>query len=215
MSAAPNQPAAIRVAIVEDDDDIRSSLATIVSRAHGFKLVGQFTSAEEALTKLPDSNPSVVLMDIQLPGMNGIDCVRRLKTQLPSVQVVMLTVYEDSDQVFQSLRAGASGYLLKRTPSSRILESIRDVVAGGSPMTGHIARKIVQFFNQQSRPSELEELTGREKEVLEALARGGLYKEIADSLGISLDTVRKHLQSIYQKLHVHSRTDAVVKYLRQ
>jgi DNA-binding NarL/FixJ family response regulator len=205
----------IRVSLVEDDDDIRVSLATLISRAAGFQLTSQHPSAEEALERLPGLRPDVVLMDINLPGISGIECVRRLKGVLPETQVIMLTVYEDSDQIFQSLRAGASGYLLKRTPSSRILESIREASSGGSPMNSHIARKVVQYFSQQPNRPDLEKLTSREVEVLEALARGHLYKEIADSLAISLDTVRKHLQSIYHKLHVHSRTEAVVKFLQQ
>ena len=165
---------------------------------------------------IPRERPDVVLMDIQLPGLSGIDCVRTLKASVPEVQFLMLTVYEDSEQIFQSLQAGASGYLLKRTASAQLLEGIRDVHAGGSPMNSHIARKVVQFFNQRQKAApELESLTVREKEVLELLARGQMYKEIATKLGITLDTVRKHLQSTYQKLHVHSRTEAVVKFLQR
>jgi DNA-binding NarL/FixJ family response regulator len=204
------------VSIVEDDEDIRSNLVHLITRAPGFRLVSEHPSAEEALAKISRTTPDVVLMDIHLPRMSGIECVRRLKSELPGLQVVMLTVYEDSDQIFQSLRAGASGYLLKRTPGAKILEAIREVHAGGSPMNSHIARKVVQFFNQIPQPaSQLEALSDREKEVLALLSRGQLYKQIADNLGITLDTVRKHLQSIYQKLHVHSRTEAVVKYLQK
>jgi len=206
----------LSVAIVEDDEEIRSNLMHLVSRASDFRLSGAYGSAEDALGGIPKGPPDVVLMDINLPGMSGIDCVRRLKAQLPQVQIVMLTIYEDGDQIFQSLRAGASGYLLKRTPGRKILESLRDVWTGGSPMNSHIARKLVQYFNQISQPDqELETLSAREREVLEHLARGRMYKEIADSLNISMDTVRKHLQSIYQKLHVHSRTEAVVRYLQK
>jgi DNA-binding NarL/FixJ family response regulator len=204
------------VSIVEDDEDIRANLAHLVTRAPGFRLISEHSSAEQALAQISMLPPDVVLMDIHLPGMNGIECVRRLKSEFPKVQILMLTVYEDSDQIFQSLRAGASGYLLKRTPGAKILESIREVHAGGSPMNSHIARKVVQFFNQISQPAtHLETLSDREREVLALLSRGQLYKQIADSLGITLDTVRKHLQSIYQKLHVHSRTEAVVKYLQK
>ena len=214
MTTADTQ--SLKVSIVEDDEDIRANLAHLISRAPGFQLASMHGCAEEALEEIPRVAPSVVLMDINLPGMSGIDCVRHLKSELPQVQIVMLTIYEDSDQIFQSLRAGASGYLLKRTPGKIILESLRDVVSGGSPMNSHIARRVVQFFNQISQPdSELATLSAREREVLEHLSRGQLYKEIADHLGISLDTVRKHLQSIYQKLHVHSRTEAVLKYLRK
>lgn len=213
---APAEIGVLAVSIVEDDADIRANLAHLITRAPGFRLVGEYASAEETLSQLPAAAPDVVLMDINLPGLSGIECVRRLKPALPTTQIVILTVYEDSDQIFQSLRAGASGYLLKRTPAAKILESIREVHSGGSPMNSHIARKVVQFFNQISQPApDLEGLSEREKEVLGLLSRGQLYKQIADNLGITLDTVRKHLQSIYKKLHVHSRTEAVVKYLRQ
>ena len=212
---APSGPD-LRVAIVEDDHDIREHLAVLIARAAGFKLTGQYASAEEALEQIPRHLPEVVLMDIQLPGLSGIECVRALKQAQPGVQVLMLTIYEDSEQIFQSLQAGASGYLLKRTPSAQLLESIRDVQAGGSPMNSHIARKVVQFFNQRRNAApELQALSAREQEVLELLAQGQLYKEIASRLGVAMDTVRKHLQSIYQKLHVHSRTEAVVKYLQR
>jgi len=207
---------AIGVSVVEDDEDIRANLVHLITRANGFRLVSEHATAEDALAQIRHAVPDVVIMDIHLPGMSGIECVRRLKSEWPKVQILMLTVYEDSDQIFQSLRAGASGYLLKRTPGPKILESIREVHAGGSPMNSHIARKVVQFFNQISQPApHLETLSDREKEVLVLLSRGQLYKQIADNLGITLDTVRKHLQSIYQKLHVHSRTEAVVKYLQQ
>lgn len=212
MSDAPS----LSVSIVEDDEDIRSNLAHLISRAPGFRLASVHGSAEEALEEIPAVAPTVVLMDINLPGMSGIDCVRQLKAAQPQLQIVILTIYEDSDQIFQSLRAGASGYLLKRTPGKMILESLRDVTSGGSPMNSHIARKVVQFFNQIAQPDDaMAALSAREREVLEHLSRGRLYKEIAEHLSISLDTVRKHLQSIYQKLHVHSRTEAVVRYLRK
>ena len=216
MTARLDQTSPLRVSIVEDDDEIRAHLAHLISRAKGFELVSQHASGEEALEAIPKNPPAVVLMDIQLPGLSGVECVRSLKARLPQVQFMMLTIYEDSDRIFQSLVAGASGYLLKRTPGPQLLEAIRDVHAGGSPMSSHIARKVVQFFNQQAKATpELESLSAREQEVLQQLARGRLYKEIADKLDISLDTVRKHLQSIYQKLHVHSRTEAVVKYLQK
>jgi len=207
---------ALGVSIVEDDEDIRSNLAQLIRKAPDFRLVSEHASAEEALARIPSAPPDVVLMDINLSRLSGIECTRRLKAKLPQLQILMLTIYEDSDQIFQSLRAGAGGYLLKRTPSAKILESIREVHAGGSPMNSHIARKVVQFFNQISQPApHLELLSEREKDVLALLSRGQLYKQIADNLGITLDTVRKHLQSIYQKLHVHSRTEAVVKYLQK
>lgn len=204
----------IRVAIVEDDDEIREHLGGVLTRAKGFECVARSRTAEEAVAQFPQSSPDVILMDINLPGMTGIDCVRQMKLLLPNAQILMFTIYEDSDRIFESLTAGASGYLLKRTPADRLLEAIREVRAGGSPMTSHIARKVVQHFNQRETVNpELEALSSREREVLQRLAHGRLYKEIADEIGVSLDTVRKHLQSIYQKLHVHSRTDAVVKFL--
>lgn len=216
MTARSDKSPALGVSIVEDDEDIRSNLAHLIKRAADFRLVSEHSSGEDAVAQILRLAPEVVLMDINLPGISGIECARRLKSVLPQVQIIMLTVYEDSDQIFQSLRAGASGYLLKRTPGAKILESIREAHTGGSPMTSHIARKVVQFFNQIPKlSSALESLSDREKEVLEQLSQGRLYKEIADGLGISIDTVRKHLQSIYQKLHVHSRTEAVVKYLQQ
>jgi DNA-binding NarL/FixJ family response regulator len=153
-------------------------------------------------------------MDINLPKMNGIECVRQLKALIPSAQILMLTVYEDSDKIFSSLLAGASGYLLKRTPQAEILEAIADVHRGNSPMTGHIARKVVQYFNQRgSTDTEMEKLSNREREVLEYLARGSSYKEIAGALTVSIDTVRAHIKGIYGKLHVHSRGEAVARFL--
>jgi DNA-binding NarL/FixJ family response regulator len=204
----------IRVSIIEDDDWIRENLAGRIKQTSGFMCVGSYRTGEEALADLPAQAPEVVLMDINLPKMNGIECVRALKAKLPSTQVLMLTVYEDSDKIFNSLLAGASGYLLKRTPQAEILEAIADVHRGNSPMTGHIARKVVQYFNQRGGlGSEVEKLSPREREVLEHLARGVPYKEIADELSVSIDTIRVHIKGIYGKLHVHSRGEAVAKYL--
>ncbi len=206
---------AIKVAIIEDDDWIRENLAGRIKQSPGFLFVGSYRTAEEALVELPAQAPDVVLMDINLPKMNGIECVRQLKLLISSAQVLMLTVYEDSDKIFNSLLAGASGYLLKRTPQAEILEAIADVYRGNSPMTGHIARKVVQYFNQRgSGINEVEKLSKREREVLEQLARGVPYKEIADVLSVSIDTVRVHIKGIYGKLHVHSRGEAVAKFLR-
>jgi DNA-binding NarL/FixJ family response regulator len=206
----------IKVSIIEDDDWIRENLAARIKQTAGFQCAGAYRTAEEALAEIPAASPDVVLMDINLPKMNGIDCVRQLKAMLPSVQILMLTVYEDSDKIFNSLLAGASGYLLKRTPQAEIIEAISDVYRGNSPMTGHIARKVVQYFNQRgSAATEVEKLSKREREVLEHLARGVPYKEIAGVLSVSIDTVRVHIKGIYGKLHVHSRGEAVAKYLRQ
>ncbi|MGD1088400.1 MAG: response regulator transcription factor [Verrucomicrobiota bacterium] len=205
----------IKVAIVDDDEGIRTSLATLTRRAAAFKLTGDYPDAETALKEIPRNPPDVVLMDINLPGIKGPECVRQLKTQLPAVQFLMLTVYEDSDSLFNSLKAGASGYLLKRTASTRLLEAIRDVHAGGSPMTPQLARRVVQFFTKPAEAaSPVASLTPGEKEFLDQLANGYAYKEIADRMKISIDTVRSYVRTVYEKLHVHSRTEAVVKYLR-
>jgi len=205
----------IKVALVEDDEGIRSSLAALIRRASNLRLAGDYPDAETALKEIPRKPPDVVLMDINLPGINGVECVRQLKSNLPEVQFLMLTVYEDSDSLFNSLKAGASGYLLKRTVSARLLEAIRDVYAGGSPMTPQLARRLVQFFSSPT-PGEksVSKLTPGEKEFLDQLARGYAYKEIAERMKISIDTVRSYVRTVYEKLHVHSRTEAVVKYLR-
>jgi DNA-binding NarL/FixJ family response regulator len=205
----------IKVAIVEDDEGIRSSLSALIRRAKDFKLAGEYGNGERALQEIPKLLPDVVLMDINLPGMKGYECVRQLKAVHPSVQFLMLTVYEDSDSLFNSLKAGASGYLLKRTASARLLEAIRDVYHGGSPMTPQLARRVVQFFSKPAEgESPVSRLTAGEKEFLDQLANGYAYKEIADRMNISIDTVRSYVRTVYEKLHVHSRTEAVVKYLR-
>ena len=214
MSAGLDHDMSIKVAIVDDDEGIRTSLAAMIRRTPALRLAGDYADAESALREIPDRPPDVVLMDINLPGMKGYDCVRQLKGVVPKVQFLMLTVYEDSDSLFNSLKAGASGYLLKRTASVRLLEAIRDVHAGGSPMTPQLARRVVQFF---SRPVEGDasvlRLTTGEKDFLDQLAKGYAYKEIADRMNISIDTVRSYVRTVYEKLHVHSRTEAVVKYL--
>ena len=174
---------------------------------------GTFPDAETALAGLPAITPDVVLMDIQLPQMSGVECVARLMPLLPSVKVVMLTAYDDSDHIFQALQNGANGYLLKRTPPAELLRSIADVHSGGAPMNSHIARLVVQSFHRRgSSPRPSENLTPREDEVLRLVARGLVNKEIADELSISTETVRGYLKSIYTKLHVRSRTEAAMKY---
>jgi DNA-binding NarL/FixJ family response regulator len=201
------------VAIVEDDDWLRDNLASLLNASAEFRCVSRYASAEEALAGLPSARPSVVLMDIGLPQMNGIECVRRLKAVLPDIQVLMLTVYGDSERVFAALQAGGSGYLLKRAAPDELFDAIRRVHRGESPMDGQIARKVVQYFNSKGAASqELEQLSPREREVLERLAKGEAYKQIADKLAISIDTLRGHIKSVYQKLHVHSRGEAVAKY---
>jgi DNA-binding NarL/FixJ family response regulator len=173
--------------------------------------VGAYASAEAALTALPSEAPDVVLMDINLPGMSGIESVRRLRALIPTVQMMMLTVFDDTTSVFESLKAGASGYLLKRAPVGELLVAIRELAAGGAPMSGVIARKVVQYFGQHGPAPEVQTLTAREHQVLVALSQGEQYKEIAARLDISINTVRRHIMAIYEKLHVNSRLDAVGK----
>lgn len=206
----------ITVSIVEDNDQLRGTLARVISRAEGFLCVGQHASAEDALEALPQERPNVVLMDINLPGMNGVECVRKLKQLVPETQVLMLTVYEDTDNIFNALTAGATGYMLKRTPRAELLAAIQEVYRGGSPMTAHIARKVVQSF-QRSGPSQqaTENLSEREQQVLDCLSQGFLYKEIADKLGISYETVHTYIRRIYEKLQVRTRTEAVAKFLKR
>ena len=207
----------IKVSIVDDNEGIRSSLAALIRRAPTLKLLGEYPDAETAVKEIPAKVPDVVLMDINLPGMNGVECVRQLKAALPKLQVLMLTVYEDSDSLFNSFKAGASGYLLKRTASARLLEAIHEVNTGGSPMTPQLARRMVQFFNAPAKnpaDPQMSRLTPGEREFLEQLANGYAYKEIADRMKISIDTVRSYVRTVYEKLHVHSRTEAVVKFLR-
>lgn len=207
----------IRIALVEDDDRIRESLIVLLEGTEGFRCVGAFEQAEEAIRDLKRTSADVVLMDINLPGISGVDGVRQLKGMFPRLQIIMLTVYEDNEKIFASLEAGASGYLLKRTPPDRLIAGIREVVDGGSPMSPQIARKVVQSFRRAAPPSSSSdiELSKRESEILDLLVQGKRYKEIADDLFISPSTVHSHLHSIYDKLHVRSRTEAVVKYLRR
>src|SRR5213595_2271835 len=206
---------AITVSIVEDNDQLRVTLARVINRAEGFRCLSQYPDAEAALEALPRDRPDVVLMDINLPGMNGVECVRRLKQLALDSQVIMLTVYEDTENIFNALAAGASGYLLKRTPRAELLEAIREVHQGGSPMTAHIARKVVQSFQRAaSAASPTETLSPREQEVLDCLAQGFLYKEIAEKLNISYETVHTYIRRIYEKLQVRTRTEAVAKFLR-
>jgi len=203
----------IAVSIVEDDAQARKILAGWISRAPGFRLVGDWGDAESALESLPEKKPNVVLMDINLPGISGVEAVAKLKPSLPDTQFVMLTVYEDSDHIYAALAAGASGYLLKQTPREELLAALEDVHRGGSPMTSNIARKVVQSFRQ--KPAGLSadgDLSPREQEVLGMLSRGYLYKEIADLLNIAGPTVNTYVRRVYEKLHVRSRAQAVAKY---
>jgi DNA-binding NarL/FixJ family response regulator len=201
----------IAVSIIEDDPQARKIFADWISRAPGFRLAGEWGDAERALEALPAKKPDVVLMDINLPGMSGVEAVKRLKPLLPNTQFVMLTVYEDADHIYNALAVGATGYLLKQTPRAELLGAVEDVHRGGSPMTSNIARKVVQSFKQAEVPSG-QELSPREQEVLELLARGYLYKEIAERLNISVPTVNTYVRRMYEKLHVRSRAQAVAKY---
>jgi DNA-binding NarL/FixJ family response regulator len=205
----------IKTLIVEDDRAVREGLFMLIDGSPGFCCLAACPTAEEALEKIPLLMPDVVLMDINLPGMNGIECVICIKNAWPQVQVMMLTVFDNPDGIFKSLAAGATGYMLKKTPPAKLLEAISELVAGGSPMSGEIARKVVQTF---ARPSTLHHsetgLTAREKEILTYLSKGFLYKEIAAELFISIETVRTHIRKIYQKLQVRTRTEALLKCMR-
>jgi DNA-binding NarL/FixJ family response regulator len=204
--------ASIAVSIIEDDASVRKILAGWVGRIKGYRCASQYHCVESAVAHLPKDKPDVVLVDINLSGQSGIQCVQQLKPVMPDTQFLMLTVYEDSDHIFDALKAGASGYMLKRTPREELLASIRQVHEGGSPMTGYIARKVVQSFKQaQPEKAETNGLSPREMDVLRLLARGSSYKEIADSLSIGMGTVNTHIHRIYQKLHVQSRTMAVAR----
>jgi len=206
---------AITVSIVEDNDQLRGTLARVIGRAEGFRCVSQYANAEDALKGLAQVRPEVVLMDINLPGMNGVECVRQLKQILPQSQMVMLTVYEDTDNIFNALAAGAAGYLLKRTKSAELLEANRQGNRGGAPMTTHIPRKVTRSFQKAGLSTQpTENLSQREQEVLDCLSQGFLYKEIAEKLGISYETVHTYIRRIYEKLQVRTRTEAVAKFLR-
>jgi DNA-binding NarL/FixJ family response regulator len=206
----------ISVSIVEDDPEVRASLARLIDNSPGFRCVSQHASAEGALQEIPRVNPDVTLMDINLSGLNGVECVRRLKPLLPATQVIMLTVYQNTEHIFNALAAGATGYMLKQTRPADLLAAIRDAHEGGSPMSSHIARRIVQSFQQPaSRTAEAQSLSPREAQVLDLLAKGYLYKEIADTMGVTYATVHTHIRHVYEKLHVRSRTEAVAKHLSQ
>jgi DNA-binding NarL/FixJ family response regulator len=207
---------AITIAIVEDDASIRENLAQLIDDAAGFRCTAHYGTAEQALHQIPRDPPDVVLMDLNLPGVSGIECVRRLKKILPRLQILVLTVYDDSDKVFAALEAGAGGYLLKRTTPDKLLEAIRDIHVGGAPMSSYIARKVVQSFQKSTaHVSEIDQLSPREEEILHLMASGYHNKEIATQLDVSPETVRVHLRHIYEKLHVNSRSQAVVKLLQK
>jgi DNA-binding NarL/FixJ family response regulator len=208
----------ISVSIVEDDPEVRGSLARLIDGSPGYRCVSQHGSGENALQEIPRIHPNVTLMDINLPGFNGVECARRLKPLLPGTQIIMLTVYQNTEHIFNALAAGATGYLLKQTPPAELLDAIKDVHEGGSPMSSHIARKIVQSFQRPgaaAASAEAQSLSPREAQVLGLLAKGYLYKEIADQMKVTYATVHTHIRHIYEKLHVRSRTEAVAKHLGQ
>lgn len=209
MSAEP-----VRVAVVEDDDHLRDALTGLIEGASGFRCVATYANAEDALRELLEKKPQVVLMDINLPGLSGIECIRQLKARSPVTQFLVLTVYEETERVFDALKAGATGYLLKRAVDEELFDALLDILRGGAPMTSLIARKVVESF-RPAKPStaDRERLTPREREIVEALAKGLMYKEIADQLGISLSTVRTHIKSTYEKLQVQNRTQATLKVI--
>ena len=202
----------ITVSIVDDESGLRRSISAFINGAPGFRCVSTYSAAREALRGLPADRPDVVLMDINMAGMNGIECVARLKALYPKMQIVMLTVYEDAEQIFKALTAGASGYMLKRLTPAGLLDAIREVHEGGSPMSSSIARKVVASFQKSSAPGMAGRLSTREQMVLERIAKGAPYKQIAAELEITVPTVRNYLRRIYDKLHVETRTEAVAKY---
>lgn len=201
----------IQVVIIEDIKEIREGLQILIDGSEGFTCLKTFTTAEQAITELPGFCPDVALMDINLPGINGIEAVKKLKVQCPSTQFIMSTVYEDDENIFESLKAGASGYLLKKTAPSKIMDAITEVYNGGSPMSSQIARKVIASFQHKDSIDETDILTPKEKEILKELAKGLRYKEIADEMHISIETVRSHARKIYEKLQVQSRTEALNK----
>jgi DNA-binding NarL/FixJ family response regulator len=204
----------ISIAIVEDLEEVRDGIAKLIDLDPGFVITDAFANAEEAILQLPNNPPDIVIMDINLPGMNGIECIRRIKDKCIGTQFMMFTVYENDEKVFEALKAGATGYLLKKTSPSAIVEALKDLHAGGSPMSSNIARKLVAAYQQQESSSPLLVLSSRENEILALLAQGLLYKEIADKLNIVTGTVRQHIHKIYEKLHVQNRTEAINKVRR-
>jgi DNA-binding NarL/FixJ family response regulator len=205
----------IRVSIVEDLAEIREGLAELIRSDRELSLVGSFEDAESAVQELPNLGADIVIMDINLPGMSGIECIKNVKEKCPATQFMMFTVYENDDKVLQAMQVGATGYLLKRTKPEQILDSIKELNQGGSPMSSNIARKLLNIFLHEKKATKKEVLSDRENEVLQLLADGLLYKEIADRLYIGHGTVRQHLHNIYEKLHVHNRTEAVNKYFNR
>src|SRR3990172_6243065 len=208
----------IKVVVVEDNNPIREGLKILIDGTEGYSCVAGYEDCSSMLKNIKKINPDVLLMDIGLPGMNGIEGIKKVKLQLPELTILVLTVYEENDLVFDALCAGASGYLVKKTPPSKLLEAIKEAFEGGSPMSSHIARKVIDFFQKKNTSSPLKNnyvLTPREKEILSGLVEGHNFKAIADSLFISIETVRFHFRNIYKKLHVHSQSEAVAKAIKE
>ena len=213
-------PNPISFSIVDDDAELRDSIVRFLTVKGGFVCAGQYARAQDALAKLPAERPAVVLMDIKMKGMDGIECVRRLKEMLPDILMIMLTVFEEEDLIFDALMAGATGYMLKRQPPEQLLEAIHEILGGGSPMSATIARKVVKLLQRSGEPGKAASgvrllLSARQREMLELLAAGEPYKAIADRMGLSIHTVRGYIRRIYEKLQVHTRTEAVAKYLQR
>ncbi|MEP6675171.1 MAG: response regulator transcription factor [Ferruginibacter sp.] len=206
----------ITVSIVEDIAEVRESIEKLIQQSEDFLLAGSYSNAEQAEQALPDHTPDIVIMDINLPGRNGIDCIKNLKEKCKGSQFIMFTIFEDDQKVFDALEAGACGYLLKKTPKEKILEALKELHEGGSPMSTQIARKVIQVFQKnKSMSEEAAPLTKKEKEILELLAKGYLYKEIAEKTSISANTVKQHIHNIYEKLHVQNRTEAINKVYKR
>jgi DNA-binding NarL/FixJ family response regulator len=204
----------ISMSVVEDMDEVRQKIKRIIDESEEFICLSTYGNAEKALEELPRLSPDIVLMDINLPGMSGIECIKEVKKKCPQIQFMMFTIYENSEQVYEALAAGANGYLLKQTPPEEILRALKELYEGGAPMSTHIARKVVSFFQKENKnnPEHSGDLSKREKQVLELLSKGFLYKEISDQLFISTGTVRQHIHKIYEKLHVQNRTEAINKF---
>jgi len=202
----------VTVSIVEDLDEVREALERLINQSEKFSLIDSFQNAEQAEKKIPLQSPDIVIMDINLPGMSGIECITRIKDKCADTQFIMFTIYEDDEKVFEALKAGAHGYLLKKTPREKLLEALEELQNGGSPMSTNIARKVIEAFEKKNQPvEELNSLTNKERQILELLARGFLYKEIADQLKLTRNTIKQHIHHIYEKLHVQNRTEALNK----
>lgn len=220
-TAQQRRPEVVRVCIVEDNHALRESLCLMISTSHGFEVAGSYSNGQEAIQRIPDADPHLVIMDINLPDVSGIECVSRLRSLVPGLLMVMLTVHEETETIFQALQAGAHSYLVKSTPPIEIIQALSEVAKGGSPMSADIARKVINSFHRKPKPKEtrcaslLNQLSPREKQILEMLSRGYLYKEISERLNIKFETVHTHIRNIYEKLQVHSRSQAVNKLMQQ